>query len=206
MNSMVASTLRVAVVPRPTWFVSALFVVGGAGLVALAAQVSIPLPFTPVPITGQTFAVLLVGASLGSLLGATSLLLYLAIGLVGAPVYADGASGWGVVSSATGGYLVGFVVSAALVGWLAERRWDRQLSSALGAMLCGNVLIYGCGLVWLAHVLHTNLNTTLEYGLYPFVIGDLLKLYLAAVLLPAAWRLTGASTNGSGHRRPRRSR
>jgi biotin transport system substrate-specific component len=167
----------------------ALLVLAGAGLVALAAQISIPLPFTPVPITGQTFAVVLVGASLGALRGTASLSLYLAAGLVGAPVYADGRHGWEVVSGASGGYLVGFVVAAFLTGLLAERRWDRRFSSAVAAMLTGNVVIYLIGLPWLAVVLDSGLERTLELGLYPFVPGDVLKLYLAGALLPAAWRL-----------------
>ena len=183
-----AATLRLALLPRPGALADAAVVVAGAVLVALAAQISIPLPFTPVPITGQTFAVLLVGASLGAALGTASLVLYLAAGLAGAPIYADGAHGWEAVSGATGGYLLGFVLAGALSGWLAERRWDRRLSSSLGAMLTANVVIYLVGLPWLAVVLDTGLEKTLELGLYPFVAGDVLKLYLAAALLPCAWR------------------
>jgi biotin transport system substrate-specific component len=167
----------------------ALLVIAGAGMVAVAAQVSIPLPFTPVPITGQTFAVVLAGASLGAVRGTASLSLYLAVGLLGAPVYAEGRHGWDVVSGATGGYLIGFIVAAGLTGWLAERRWDRRFSSALAAMLTGNVVIYLFGLPWLAVVLDTRLEETLELGLYPFVPGDMLKLYLASALLPVAWYL-----------------
>jgi biotin transport system substrate-specific component len=183
-------TLQEAFLPRATPVVKWILVLGSAGLVALAAQVSIPLPFTPVPITGQTFAVLLVGASLGSIMGATSLLFYLVIGLMGAPIYADGSAGLAVLASASGGYLIGFVVAAGVTGWLAERHWDRTISSAIGAMLCGNVLIYLCGLPWLAYKLGTGLERTLELGLYPFVVGDLLKLYLAAVVLPLGWRIS----------------
>jgi biotin transport system substrate-specific component len=164
-------------------------VVAGAVFVALAAQITVPLPFTPVPVTGQTFGVLLVGASLGTLAGAASLTLYVLAGAIGAPVYADHSSGLDVLRSPTGGYLIGFIAAAALTGFLAQKRWDRVLSSAIGAMLCGNVIIYACGLPWLAHVLHTNLDKTLEYGFYPFIIGDTLKLYLAAALLPATWRI-----------------
>ena len=161
----------------------------GTGLVAAAAQLSVNLPFTPVPITGQTFAVVLVGASLGAVRGAASLLLYLGLGVAGAPIYAHHASGWSVITGATGGYIVGFVVAATLTGLLAERRWDRRFSSAVGAMLTGNVLIYLVGLPWLAVVLHTNLEKTLQYGLYPFVPGDVFKLYLAGAALPSAWRV-----------------
>ena len=184
-----AATLRLAALPQAGLLTDIVLVAFGAGLIAGCAQFSIPLPFTPVPITGQTFAVLLVGASLGSLRGGSSALLYVLLGIVGAPVYATGAHGWAVITGASGGYLVSYPFVSALTGWLAERRWDRRFSSAVGAMLTGNVLIYLFGLPWLAAVLHTNLEKTLELGLYPFVAGDTLKLYLAAAALPTAWRI-----------------
>jgi biotin transport system substrate-specific component len=184
-----AATLRLAVFPRSGILTDVVLVVAGAALVALAAQWEIKLWFTPVPITGQTFAVLLVGASLGWLRGGASLLLYFLVGLAGAPVYAGGEGGWEWVKGATGGYLVGFIFAAALTGWLAQRRWDRRFSSAVAAMLTSSVVIYALGLPWLAHVANLGLEDTLEAGLYPFVIGDLLKLYLAGALLPGAWRL-----------------
>lgn len=186
-----AATLRQAAVPRTGLLTDALLVTLGAGLIAAAAQVSIALPFTPVPITGQTFAVLLVGSSLGMVRGGASGSLYLLVGLLGVPVYADGTGGWDIVSGATGGYLIAFPIAAALAGWLAEQRWDRRFSSAVGAMLTGNVLIYAIGLPWLAIELDTGLERTLELGFYPFVVGDMVKLYLAAALLPTAWRLLG---------------
>lgn len=186
-----ATTLRVAALPRVGLLTDVLLVVAGAGLIAASAQVSIPLPFTPVPITGQTFAVLLTGAALGTVRGGSSALLYVLVGIAGAPVYADGAHGWAQITGASGGYLVGFVLAAALTGRLAEQRWDRRFSSAIGAMLTGNVVIFLVGLTWLAVVLDTNLEKTLEYGLYPFIPGEMLKLYLAAALLPAAWRVVG---------------
>ena len=182
-----AATLRLAVFPRGGLLTDVALVLAGTALVSAAAQISVKLPFTPVPITGQTFAVLLVGASLGAARGAASLGLYLLLGIAGAPVYAHHDSGWDVITSASGGYVVGFVVAAAVTGWLAERRWDRRFSSSIGAMLTGNVIVYLFGLTWLAHVLHTNLEKTLEDGLYPFVPGDVFKLYLAALALPAAW-------------------
>ena len=167
-----------------------LFVLAGTAFVAGAAQFSISLASTPVPITGQTFAVLLVGAALGTVRGFASLLLYLLVGIAGAPIYAHHAHGWSQVTSASGGYLVGFVVAAAVTGFLAEHRWDRRFSSSISLMLTGNVIIYAVGLPWLAVVLNTNLEKTLEYGLYYFVPGDILKLYLAAALLPTAWKVT----------------
>lgn len=183
-----AVTLRLAALPRAGHLTDLALVALGAGLIAGSAQISIPLPFTPVPITGQTFAVLLVGASLGSLRGGASGLLYVLLGLV-TPVYAGGGEGWDVITGASGGYLVSYPFVSALTGWLAERRWDRRFSSAVGAMLTGNVVIYLFGLPWLAVVLGTGLEKTLELGLYPFVPGDTFKLYLAAAVLPTAWRL-----------------
>ncbi len=117
------------------------------------------------------------------------------LGLAGAPIYAHGAFGWAVITGASGGYLFSYPFASALTGFLAERRWDRRCSSAIAAMLTGNVLIYLFGLPWLAGVLHTGLEKPLELGLYPFVPGDALKLCLAA-LLPAAWRYAGRA-NGT---------
>ena len=187
-----AATLRLAVFPRPTFLTDALLIVSGTALVSICAQISVKLPFTPVPITGQTFAVLLVGASLGTVRGASAGLLYVLLGLV-TPIYAGHGEGWDVITSASGGYLISYPFVTALTGWLAERRWDRKFSSAVGAMLTGNVVIYLFGLPWLAVVLNTNLEKTLELGLYPFVPGDTFKLYLAAAALPGAWKLVGAA-------------
>ena len=183
-----AATLRLAVFPRSGLLTDLLLVVGGAGFVALCAQIEIHLGFTPVPITLQTFAVLLVGAGFGSILGTASLALYVLVGMIGAPVYAGGEGGWEWIKGATGGYLVGFVVAAGLAGLLAERRLDRRMATAVTAMLTGNVIVYVFGLPWLAHVADFSWQETLEKGLYPFVVGDLLKLYLAGALLPLAWR------------------
>jgi biotin transport system substrate-specific component len=183
-----APTLRAALLPRGGVLTDVLLVCAGAGLIAASAQVSFKLPFTPVPITGQTFSVLLVGAALGTVRGGAGGLLYVLLGLV-FPVYAAGGEGWDVIVGASGGYLLSYPFAAALTGYLAERRWDRRFSSAIGAMLTGNVVIYLFGLPWLAVVLNTNLEKTLELGLYPFVPGDTFKLYLAAAALPTAWRL-----------------
>ncbi len=187
-----AETLRVAVLPRAGVLADAVLIAAGAGLIAATAQFAFKLPFTPVPITGQTFSVLLVGASLGTVRGGASALLYVLAGLV-LPVYASGGEGWDVIVGASGGYLVSYPFVAALTGRLAEQRWDRRFSSAVGAMLTGNVVIYLFGLPWLAVVLNTNLEKTLELGLYPFVPGDTFKLYLAALALPGAWKLVGAA-------------
>ena len=166
-------------------------VVGFALLTALMAQIEIPLWFTPVPITGQTFAVLLSGAALGLRLGASSQALYVAMGAVGLPFYSGGGSGWETATGATGGYLFGFVIAAAVVGALAERRHDRSVLTAVPAFLTGTVIIYLFGVAWLAQYLDVGATEAMELGLVPFVIGDLIKATLAAVLLPTAWRLVG---------------
>lgn len=187
--STVALPLAVTAVRPRTWVAKIALVVGGAALIALCAQITVKVPFTPVPITGQTFAVLLVGSSLGLLMGVGSTLLYVVAGIAGAPVYADGAHGWSQLTGASGGYLIGFVVASGIVGALAHLGWDRRFGTASASMLLGNVIVYLVGLPWLAVVLNTNLDKTLEYGLYPFVVGDIVKLYLAAAVLPAAWRV-----------------
>jgi biotin transport system substrate-specific component len=159
-------------------------VVGFALLTALFAQISIPLGFTPVPITGQTLAVMLAGAALGSRRGAAAMALYLVAG-AWLPFFSGGTSGfvWGLAS---GGYIIGFVPAAYLVGFLAERGWDRQVWIIL-AMLLGNVVLYLPGLVQLSFFVPQ--GRVLELGLYPFILGDLIKIYIAALTLPSAWWL-----------------
>lgn len=163
-------------------------------LTAAAAQIRIPLPFTPVPVTGQTFVVLLSGAALGSRAGAASQGLYVLLGLA-FPVYAGGSSGWEYATGATGGFLVGFVVAAWIVGALAERRQDRSVASAIPAFLTASVVIYCLGVPWLAHVLNVSWVEAIGLGLAPFVLGDLAKAVLAGVALPAAWRLVGSASD-----------
>ena len=181
-----AATLRFAVFPRLGILADVLMVLAGTGLVAGAAQISFHIPGTPVPITAQTFAVVLVGAALGSVRGFSSLALYLLAGMV-LPFYSNGAKGVDEVVGATGGYLIGFVAAATLTGYLAERGLDRKLTSAIGAMFLGNVIIYLCGLPWLAVDLNVNFATTMEYGLNPFITGDIIKLCIAGAALPTAW-------------------
>ncbi len=168
-------------------------VVAFALLTALFAQFTIRLPFTPVPITGQTFAVLLTGATLGMWAGGASQLLYLALGTF-MPFYAGGASGTEVLFGASGGYLFGFVIAAALVGKLAERHHDRRVISAVTAFLTGSLVIYVFGVIGLMAAADMDLVTALEKGVAPFIVGDVIKAYAAGLLLPAAWRLTNRNT------------
>lgn len=185
-----SAVISARIVPRTRVSVVAL-VVGFALLTALMAQVRLPLPFTPVPVTGQTFAVLLSGAALGWRLGTASQGLYVALGALGLPFYAGGNSGWEYATGSTGGYLVGFVVAAFVVGHLAERRQDRTVATAVPAFLTGTVIIYLFGVSWLARSLGVGAVEAMELGMVPFVVGDLAKVVLAGVALPAAWKLTG---------------
>ncbi len=164
-----------------------LLIFTGSLLVAAMAQVRIPLPFTPVPITGQTFAVLLIGAALGSRRGAASLLLYLVEGALGLPVFSGGAAGFAALAGPTGGYLLGFVCAAFLVGLLAERGMDRHFISALPVFLAGEAVIYLFGVTWLATFVGP--SRAFADGLFPFILGDAIKLVAAALALPAAWKL-----------------
>jgi len=147
------------------------------------AHIVIHLPFTPVPVTGQTFGVLLCGALLGSRLGTASMLAYIVEGTAGLPVFAPGTAG-----PATYGYLAGFVAAAFVVGWFADRGWTKDLLHTVVAMIAGEVAIYFFGLLWLAHLVPPSL--VLVYGLYPFLIGDAIKLAAATAVLPAGWRLS----------------
>lgn len=168
-------------------------------VIPLIADYRLQLATTPVPITGQTFGVLLVGGALGLRRGALALFLYLALGFF-LPFYSGGDSGiesivsrsegrW--VLGATGGYLVGFVFAAGILGWLAELGWDRRLIGAIGAMAIGNLVIYAIGAVWLSAALGVDLGRGLALGVIPFLIVDALKVLLAAALFPAAWWVVG---------------
>ena len=201
--------------------------VGFAGFVALSAQIAVRLPWTTVPVTGQTFAVLVAGGALGAWRGAGSLSIYMLVGMIGVPVFAPGNAGltgnwdahfilpWDgthavVWDISSGGYIVGFILAAGLVGYLAERQWDRKPWVHVG-MFLGNVALYVPGILWLAYLIETGWehpaahqplgdliagsgtwNKALEGGLYPFIVGDLMKLFLASVTLPAAWSLVAS--------------
>ncbi|MGH2581596.1 MAG: biotin transporter BioY [Anaerolineales bacterium] len=182
------------VVSRRGALVDISLIILGSLFIAAFAQLSIPLPFTPVPITGQTFAVLLVGMVLGSRRGALALAAYLAEGAAGLPVFAEMRSGIATLFGPTGGYLFGFVAAAWLVGWLAERGFDRSLLKTLAAMTLGNAVIYFFGVLWLSRFVDgfAGGQGALALGMYPFLIGDAIKALLAAMLLPSAWRFIGS--------------
>lgn len=164
----------------------------GTALIALSARVYFLVPGNPVPFTGQTFGVLLSAGALGFRRGLAASLLYVALGLVGLPVFSQGASGLEVLLGARGGYLVGFVAASAIVGRLAELGWDRTIVGGIGAMLLGSAAIYGLGVPWLAVTAYGgDLQHGIATGLVPFLLWDALKLGLAAAAFPLAWWFVG---------------
>jgi biotin transport system substrate-specific component len=184
------STLASSVVPD-SLITNAALVIAGSALMALSAQFSHQFSFSTVPVTGQTFAVLLIGAVYGSRLGAATMLAYLAEGAAGLPVFAGGHGGAGAIATASGGYLFGFVFAAYVVGWFAERGWDRT-RWIVAPMLLGNAALYIPGVIWLHEQfaivgVPISWSTALDYGLWPFIAGDLAKLVLASVAVPAGW-------------------
>ena len=183
---IVQPTTRVRAIVRDV-----LLVVGFALLTAAAAQIEIQLGFTPVPLTGQTFAVLLSGAVLGMRRGALSQLVYWMAGLTGLPFYSGGAGGWKSGTGATLGYLVGFIVAAGAIGYLAEQKQDRNFATSLPAMLLGSTLIYTCGAAWLTTYLNigfaTGENNAIALGVAPFLVGDVIKALLAAACTTGVW-------------------
>ncbi len=166
-----------------------LLIIGFSTFLALCSQVSINLPFTPVPITLQTLAVLLAGAALGSKRGALAVLAYLAEGVAGLPVFAGGTAGAIHLVGPTAGYLWAMPVAAFVTGYLCERGLDRSYVTSALAMLPGSLIIYAVGVTWLAILLHLAPAQAFVAGMLPFIPGDLLKLIIASALLPAAWRI-----------------
>ncbi len=175
----------------------ATLILGFALLTALAAQIKFSLGFTPVPITGQTFAVLVSGAALGMRSGAASQVLYWLMGLA-LPFYAGGKHGWEAGTGGTFGYLIGFVLAAAAIGYLAERRQDRNFATSLSAMALGSVIIYICGAAWLMHKYNIPLEgndgeNAMAWGVTPFLVGDLAKMIAAGAAMPLAWSAVNAA-------------
>jgi len=166
-------------------------VIGGAGLTALAAQIAFIVPWTPVPYTLQTGAVLLVGTALGTARGTLAMLLYVLVGTAGLPVFAQASGGSEHLIGATGGYLIGFIVAAAVVGWLAQKGWDRSFGTAAGLMTIGTLIVYAIGVPVLAIVAGFPFADALEVGALVFLPSDLAKVLAAAFLLPLAWRVAG---------------
>ena len=161
----------------------------GSLFIAACAQLAILLPFTPVPITGQSFAVLLIGIFFGSRLGAATVLAYLAEGAAGLPFFAGGTGGVGVFAGPTGGYLIGFVFASYCAGFLAEKKWDRKVWTAGLAMFFSSFIIFAFGIMWLSSFI--GFPKAIEFGFFPFLPGDLLKTLIAALFLPQGWKYFG---------------
>jgi biotin transport system substrate-specific component len=186
MSATRTLTLADAALPRTGALYDVTLIVGASLLTALAAQIVIPLPWTPVPVTGQTFAVLLAGALLGARRAFLAQVLYLAEGALGLPVFAGGAAGVATLIGPTGGFLAAFPFAAAITGALAERGWDRRFPTMLAAMLLGSSVIFALGLAWLSRFVSGPMLLT--QGLLPFIPGDVIKSTLAAIAFPTAWR------------------
>jgi biotin transport system substrate-specific component len=186
--SVATTTLRATVFPRSTVMTKAGFVIAGVAFLSLLAQIAIPVPGSPVPVTGQTLGVLLLATSYGATLGTTTFLFYLLVGALGVPVFANGGSGLDRIVGATGGYLVGLLLTSALLGYLGGRKWDQKFKTALPAMLIGNVLTFALGLIWLNQFTGKDWAWTISAGFTPFIIGEILKIAIAGTSLPIIWQ------------------
>ncbi len=198
-NVTVADILRPC---QKRWagFYDLALIIGGSLLIGLSAQLAVRLPFSPVPVTAQTFAVLMIGALFGSRRGWVTILLYVIEGTAGLPVFAMGQGGAAVLLGPRGGYLVGFIAAAYVVGLLAEKGWDRRIGTTILAMLFGDALIYAVALSWLFCLrwvfrVPIGAGSVLAIGLYPFIVGDILKIILAVILLPSGWKLINGITH-----------
>jgi len=197
--SIQSASLRATVFPRSSALTQSLFVVGGIGFIALLAQISIPVPGSPVPVTGQTLAVLLIGTTYGARLGFITFASYLLAGIAGAPIFAHSATsanhGIARLTGATGGYLVGMLVASLLLGYLADRKADQKFRTSFPALLLGDVVIFAFGLTWLHASLDMTWAATIKAGFTPFILGEALKIAITATSLPLVWRRISRSLN-----------
>jgi biotin transport system substrate-specific component len=193
------ATLRAAVAPRSTALTHALFIVGGVGFISAMAQVSIPVPGSPVPVTGQTLAALLVGTTYGARLAFSTFATYLIAGIAGAPIFAPSATsanhGLDRIMSATGGYLIGMLVASLVLGYLADRKADQKFLTSYPALFLGEVTIFGFGLTWLHYSLELSWSATISAGLTPFIFGEILKVAIVGTTLPLIWRRIATALN-----------
>ena len=190
--SLHSGSLRATVFPRSTALTEALFVVGGIGFISLLAQISLPVPGSPVPVTGQTLAVLLIGTTYGARLGFITFATYLISAVAGAPLFAPSESlpsyGLARLTGATGGYLVGMLVASFVLGYLADRKADQKFKTSYISLLSGSVIIFSFGLTWLHLTLNLSWSATISAGLTPFVLGEALKIAITATTLPLVWK------------------
>ncbi|MEY2638466.1 MAG: hypothetical protein RLZ80_369 [Actinomycetota bacterium] len=193
MSSVTPSNLSATVLPRTSAISKGLLIFGGALFLAALAQVAIPVPGSPVPVTGQTLGVLLLATAYGANLGASTFALYLLIGLAGAPVFANQGHGLERLIGPTGGYLVGMLIASWVLGALAGRKWDQRFLSAITTMFIGNIIIFTFGLIWLHEYTGKDWAWTFGAGLTPFIFGEILKIVIAGTSLPALWKVVGRS-------------
>lgn len=197
--SLHTGSLRTAVFPRSSALTEAVFVVGGIGFISLLAQISIPVPGSPVPVTGQTLAVLLIGTTYGARLGVITFASYLLAGIAGAPIFAPSATsanhGIDRLVGATGGYLVGMLVASFVLGYLADRKADQKFRTSFPALLCGDLIIFTFGLAWLHASLDMTWAATFKAGFTPFIVGEAIKIAITATSLPLVWRKISRSLN-----------
>ena len=187
--SLSATSLRSSLIPRTTVLSNAVLVVSGVLGLAALAQIAIPVPGSPVPVTGQTLGVLILGTTYGSTLGVTTFALYILAGIAGAPVFANSGHGLDRIVGATGGYLIGMLVATFVLGQLARFRLDQKFSTALPSMLIGTVITFSFGLIWLYQYTGQSWSWTVNAGLTPFIVGEVLKIAIAGTSLPAIWRI-----------------
>jgi len=188
MSISSSATLRGALITRSTAATQVALVIGGTAFLALMAQIAIPVPGSPVPVTGQTLGALLLGSAYGASLGFTTFASYLIVGFLGAPVFASGAHGLSRITGATGGYLVGMLLASLLTGYLAGRKWDQKVLTVIPTMILGDLVIFGAGLYWLHHSIHATWATTFKLGLTPFILGEVIKIAIASTAMPTLWR------------------
>ncbi len=187
--SLSATSLRSSLIPRTTVLSNAVLVVSGVLGLAALAQIAVPVPGSPVPVTGQTLGVLILGTTYGSTLGVTTFALYILAGIAGAPVFANSGHGLDRIVGATGGYLIGMLVATFVLGQLARFRLDQKFSTALPSMLIGTVITFSFGLIWLYQYTGQSWSWTVNAGLTPFIVGEVLKIAIAGTSLPAIWRI-----------------
>jgi biotin transport system substrate-specific component len=186
--SLSATSLRTSLIPRSTALSNAVLVVSGVLGLAALAQIAIPVPGSPVPVTGQTLGVLILGTAYGSTLGVTTFAIYILAGVAGAPVFANSGHGLDRIVGATGGYLIGMLVATFVLGQLARFRLDQNFLTALPSMLIGTITTFAFGLVWLHQYTGQSWDWTIKAGLTPFIVGEVLKIAIAGTSLPVVWR------------------
>jgi biotin transport system substrate-specific component len=188
MSISSTATLRGALVSRSPAATKIALVAGGVAFLALMAQIAVPVPGSPVPVTGQTLGALLLGSAYGASLGFTTFATYLLVGFLGAPVFASGTHGLSRITGATGGYLVGMLLASLLTGYLAGRKWDQRIRTVIPTMLLGDLVIFSAGLFWLHHSIHASWATTFKFGFTPFILGEVIKIAIASTTMPTLWR------------------